>query len=172
MRYKVLKKQTVSNNCFICGEKNVAGMRMAFYELENRDTAGVFRGGLEHVSYPDRMHGGIITAVLDETIGRAIQIDYPDILGVTLDIKVKFRKSVPVLERLLCMGRITRDSGKFFSGCGEIINDRGEILASAEASYMKIDPYSTNLNLLNGRDELFESKISENIEFFDIDIKK
>jgi acyl-coenzyme A thioesterase PaaI-like protein len=172
MRYKVLKKQTISHNCFICGEKNVAGMKMAFYELENRDTVGVFTGGLEHVSYPDRMHGGIITAVLDETIGRAIQIDYPDILGVTLDIKVKFRKSVPVLQRLLCVGRITKDLGKFFGGCGEIINDKGEILASAEASYMKIDPYSTNLNLLSGKDELYESKISEDIEFFDIDIKR
>ena len=77
-----LRKQPNSNDCFICGVKNVSGVHVAFYERTNE--AGVpevlarFTGRSEHQGYPGRMHGGVITGILDETIGRAVNIDAED----------------------------------------------------------------------------------------------
>ena len=41
----------------------------------------------EHQSYPGRLHGGISSTILDETIGRAILLLQPDVWGVTVEIK-------------------------------------------------------------------------------------
>lgn len=48
-------------------------------------------------SYPGRLHGGITTALLDETIGRAIMIRYEEMLwGVTVEFTTKFKKPIPI----------------------------------------------------------------------------
>ena len=42
-----------------------------------------------HQSYPGILHGGIISAILDETIGLAIMITEENVLGVTVELKLK-----------------------------------------------------------------------------------
>ena len=71
-----MNKQPNSYHCFICGVKNSAGVHVRFYEVQ-RDGSGDeivarFTGQEQHQGYPGRMHGGVITGILDETIGRAI----------------------------------------------------------------------------------------------------
>ncbi len=60
------------------------GLRGRFYVLELAaagvpEVLGVFTLREEHQSYPGRLHGGISTAILDETIGRAITIADPGV---------------------------------------------------------------------------------------------
>lgn len=166
MQYKVKGVQTVSHHCFICGEENAAGMKMSFYELEKNELVGIFTGRAEHCSYSDRMHGGIITAVLDETIGRAIQVFHPPLLGYTLEINVKYRKPVPLETELYCIGRITKDTSRVFTGSGEIINCKGEILAEATGTYFKIEVANKNPELIN--DELFFSEKTIKRDFIEL----
>ena len=63
-----------------------------------------------HQGYPGRMHGGVITGILDETIGHAINIgegENPMTWGVTAELTVRFRKPVPLDVELTARGRIT-----------------------------------------------------------------
>ncbi|GAJ01339.1 unnamed protein product [marine sediment metagenome] len=85
MSYIVKGKQENSKMCLVCGLKNPFGLRSSFYELDNDELLAVFKPMEEHQSYPGRLHGGIATAVLDETIGRAIMIKHRDIWGVTIE---------------------------------------------------------------------------------------
>lgn len=168
MKYKVTNKQKVAKNCFICGRLNESGLRMAFYETENAEVVGVFTGKPNHVSYPDRLHGGIISAILDETIGRAIELLYPGMLGVTMELIVRYKKPVPMGVELRSIGRITSDTSRCFKGSGEIKNLNGEVLATAEGTYMKIDRSLTiqkNPQFLD--DELLECEEIENLEYIE-----
>ena len=139
MELKVLNLQKNAGKCVICGVQNLFSLNARFYELNKDIVCTVTKIREEHQSYPGRTHGGIITALLDETIGRAIQINNPNIWGVTSTITVKFRKPVPLDENIKCFGRITRNSALGFVGVGVIENELGELLATAEATYIKMD---------------------------------
>lgn len=136
MKHKVLKKQESSKDCFISGLKN--GLQASFYELDNGEIVALFKPSKEHQGYPGRLHGGIASAILDETIGRAIMINHDDIWGVTVELNLRYKKPVPIEEELRVVGRITRDCSRLFEGTGEILLSNGEPAVTAEAKYIKL----------------------------------
>jgi acyl-coenzyme A thioesterase PaaI-like protein len=89
-------------------------------------------------SYPERTHGGVITAMIDETIGRAIWTKDPNMWGVTMTIDVKFRKPVPYDVPLKCIGKLTRDTSMTFEGEAKIIDENKTVLAEGHAVYFKL----------------------------------
>lgn len=137
MKLKVLKKQNNSLDCVVCGMDNPFSLKTQTYEVENELAVGITLGEECHQSYPHRMHGGLITALLDEVIGRAINIYEPDAFGVTAQIDVKFKKPVPLNEQVKVVGKITRNTSRLFEAEGFIENKNGEILAMAHATYVK-----------------------------------
>lgn len=138
MRHKVTNKQFNSKMCFVCGLKNKSSLRASFYELENDEIVSIFKPLEEHQSYPERLHGGVAAAILDETIGRAINIKHPDVWGVTVELNLKYKKPVPLDEELKVVGRITRDTSRLFEGTGEILLSSGQVAVLAEAKYIKM----------------------------------
>jgi acyl-coenzyme A thioesterase PaaI-like protein len=139
MKRKVIRKQPNSKMCLVCGLKNDLGLKAHFYELENKELIGVFRPIEEHQGYPGRLHGGIISAVLDETIGRAIMINYEeDVWFVTVEFSVRFKKPVPLDEEIKIKARVTNERNRFYEGSGEILLKNGEIAAEGYGKYMKL----------------------------------
>ena len=136
--HAVTAAQNVSRYCMVCGRDNDSSLKARFYELENGELAGIFTPLPEHQSYPGRLHGGISSALLDETIGRAINTTQPDAWGVTVELTVKFRKPVPLDEDVRAVARITRDRGRLFEGSGEILLADGTVAVSATGRYMKL----------------------------------
>jgi len=63
---KVVQKQRNSRMCIMCGLDNSAGVRAPFYSMEDGSVVTKFSYREEHQSYPGRVHGGLITAMLDE----------------------------------------------------------------------------------------------------------
>lgn len=138
MKHAVRKAQDVSRMCAVCGMENDLSLKARFYELENDELLGVFTPSEEHQGYPGRMHGGIATAAVDETIGRAINIIHPGTWGVTMSLSVRFRKPVPLDREMRAIGRITKDSNRVFEGTGEIVLDDGTVAVEASGTYMKL----------------------------------
>lgn len=135
---KVVKKQNNSHDCLICGVDNKFGLKAQFYETENKEVVGLFSFKDEHQSYPSRVHGGMISALLDELVGRAIWIYDEKQWGVTMTLEVKFRKPVPLETHLKGVGRIVSQTSRTFTGTGEILDMEGNVLAEAKAVYMKL----------------------------------
>ncbi len=135
---RVLNKQNNSSRCLICGLENKLGLFTRFYETEGKEVVAVAVGRDEHQGYPGRMHGGIITALLDETIGRAVMIYDPDAWGVTAEITVRFKKPVPLEEELRIVGRIDKMGGKVFEGSGEMVLKNGTVAATAKGKFIKL----------------------------------
>ena len=138
MNHKVIAAQNVSRMCMVCGAENESSLKAHFYELENGELLGVFSPLQEHQSYPGRLHGGVSSALLDETIGRAINMLHPEAWGVTVELTVRFRRPVPIDQEVRAVARITRDSRKLFEGTGEIVLPDGTVAVSASGKYMKM----------------------------------
>ncbi len=125
--------------CFVCGEKNDSGLHARFYETDNNELVAVINPSEQHQGYPGRMHGGIATTILDETIARSICNGKDEQLwGVTMELKTRFRKPVPLGQELKVVGRVTMEGTRTFEGTGEIILPNGEIAVSAEGKYIKL----------------------------------
>jgi uncharacterized protein (TIGR00369 family) len=135
-----MNKQPNSRMCFVCGVKNAAGIHVRFYEQDDGSLLARFTPRDEHQSYPGRMHGGAITAVLDEAIGRAIMIKYGEELwGVTVEINVRFLKPVPLDVELTVVGRIISERSRLFEGTGELYLPDGTVAAEATGKYLKLE---------------------------------
>lgn len=138
MERAVTGAQNVSRMCFVCGRDNPGSLKGRFYELASGELLGVFAALEQHQGYPGRLHGGIASAMLDETIGRAIGTSEPDTWGVTVELTVRFRKPVPLDEEVRALGRITRDSSRLFEGSGEILLSDGSVAVEASGKYLKM----------------------------------
>ena len=146
--------------CFVCGEKNDFGLRAKFYETDDNQLVAMINPSEQHQGYPGRMHGGIAATILDETIARSIcNGKNEQIWGVTLELKTRFRKPIPLGQELKIVGRVTSEGTRTFEGTAEIILPNGEIAVSAEGKYMKatIDRI-TNDRFINNEWFLAESQ--------------
>ena len=138
MELKVRKKHQNSKMCFVCGLKNNFGLKAGFFELENDQLVGLFTPDDRYQGYPGRLHGGIASAILDETIGRAIMIEDENLWGVTVDLNVRFKKPVPLHVELRITGKITSRNKRFFEGTGELILPNGDVAVTASGKYIKL----------------------------------
>lgn len=130
--------QNVSRMCMVCGTDNPSSLNARFYELDGDELLGVFDPLELHQSYPGRLHGGMSSAILDETIGRAINILDPDAWGVTIELTVRFRQPVPLDREVHAIARITKDSSRVFTGSGEIVLEDGTVAVEASGRYVKL----------------------------------
>lgn len=137
---KVTGKQKNSRNCIICGMENDLGVKAAFYNMEDGSAASLFTFLPQHQSYPGRTHGGMVCAMLDELIGRALWVNEPDMYGVTTTLSITYRKPTPYGVKLKGRGYITHNSSLGFSARGEIFDMDDNLLAEATARYFKLSP--------------------------------
>jgi len=138
MRHKITRKQYNSKLCFVCGLRNGSGLNASFYETEKGELIATFVPKLEHQSYPGRLHGGIASTILDETIGRAILVGREqEVWGLTVELNLAYKKPIPLGVELRVVARITEENSRFFHGTGEIVLPDGEIAVTARGKYMK-----------------------------------
>lgn len=138
MKKRVIRKHNAAKGCFVCGVENPFGLHADFYELDDGTLAARVTPTERHQSYPGRVHGGVCTALLDETIGRAVNVAEPDTWAVTVEITTRYKKPVPYGVPLTVVGRVLENSKRLFTGEGAILLPDGAIAATATGKYMKL----------------------------------
>lgn len=164
---KVISKQTNSKMCLICGKENLLGVHTRFYNMENGSVCALFAFKKEHQSYPKRVHGGMICALLDELAGRSLWVESPESLGVTATLKVKFRKPVPYDEELVAVGKMVKRSGKIFIATAKIMTKEKVVLAESEGSYVILSNEKIMADSL-AKKEKYDIFIPDNVTEIDI----
>ncbi len=138
---KVTSKQRNSRMCAICGMDNKYGLRAQFYNMEDGSVMTKFKYREEHQSYPGRVHGGLITAMLDEMGLRALwaKEGTEESFGVTLSLDTKYRKPVPYNTEIIGKGIVIKENSKFFVVDSQILDLEGNVLANGTIKYIKLD---------------------------------
>lgn len=123
--------------CFVCGRANPVGLHLRFLRDEQNRVQADFTPLPEHQGFPGVMHGGLISAVLDETIGRtAIALD---LWCVTGELTVRYHQPVAIGEPVRITGKVVETRARVLRGHGEIRRQLDNLLlAEAEGIYIRI----------------------------------
>lgn len=135
MRNMSLNDDTDYGQCFACGPNNLSGLRLRF----TRDGDSVktkFRGGLQHQGFPGRVHGGVITALLDEVMSRVSLLE--GIWTMTARIDIRFRNPIEVDEDVTAVGYKSSKRLGIWKVLGSVILDDGSIAAEASGTFLEI----------------------------------
>lgn len=126
------------HNCFGCGTLNTCGLQLTMYP--NDDGNGVwapFVPAERFEGYPGMIHGGIVCTVLDEVMAWSLYRE--EIWAVTGQLNVRYRRPVPVGERLRAIGMVIRNRGRVIETRGEIRRAADDaLLAEATAAFVRV----------------------------------
>ena len=125
--------------CFACGGRNAHGLHLRF----QRDGEGAvicrYEPKPEDQGFPGVMHGGILAALLDESMAWAMWAG-DRALGVTAKMETRYRRTVGTSGTLVVRGRVVRMRGRRIEVEATVDDEAGERLAEATALFMRLAP--------------------------------
>ncbi len=131
-----LRRQPGSALCFVCGTENPHGLGVEFFDDGVRVFADL-RAAEWQQGWPGVLHGGIVTALLDETIGRVAFLH--DRWVQTAKLQVRFVKPAPLGRTLRATGELVRDAKRLMEMRGTLVDgESGEVLANAEGTFVRV----------------------------------
>lgn len=128
-----------STGCFICGQQNPVGLKHRFYAENGMLCSDVFIPS-DYCGFKDVVHGGICTALLDETMGWSPFIfeETLDRLCFTRSLEVKFRKNTPTMTKLIVEAKYHGMHKGICEVTGELKDASGTVFASASGRFIPI----------------------------------
>jgi acyl-coenzyme A thioesterase PaaI-like protein len=125
-----------NDRCYVCGAKNQIGLAIAF-EI-NRDASKIhasFTPAVSHQGFEGIVHGGILSAVLDEAMAKlAFSLDLP---AVTAEMTIKFKAPAAPGDVLAIEGSLKEISHKLIFA--EATITRGPVvIAEAKGKLLRV----------------------------------
>ena len=130
-----------SHTCFVCGDQNPAGLRRRF-QTDGAKVWTDFEGRPEQAGYNNVVHGGILSALLDETMGWAPAL-HNKRMCVAVELHVEFRKSVPVGLPVTVIGHTVDGARRIWTAEGEIRDAEGTVYVRGRGRYVPISDEQT-----------------------------
>lgn len=124
--------------CVVCGDPavNPHSLNLRF-RISDEGVEVDFTPGIVHEGYKGIVHGGILCAVLDETIGWAATVARGKYL-VTGELAVRFLRplasGIPVIVR----GRAVGHAARYSQAEGEVVDRLGTVYARASGKFFVI----------------------------------
>ena len=120
--------------CFVCGKDNQCGLQSKF-ETGGKKVFYSFTPKQHHVGYKDRVHGGVLSAALDECMGWAVFVATRKVF-YTLELNVRFVKPVKPGIPLVAEAEFAGDQRLFYTARGRVVDQQGVIYARARGKYV------------------------------------
>lgn len=115
--------------CFVCGSKNPKGLKAVFSHRDGKSSAELILSR-EYQGYSGIIHGGIISALLDEACVYAANS-----LGfntVTAELKIRFKNPVAPEEKIIVEAHANHIKATLIEAIAKIKNLKGTLIAEAE----------------------------------------
>jgi len=130
-----LNDRSTYQRCFVCGQRNDGGLR-AVYRQEGDRIVTEFTGHDAHQGFPGVVHGGLISALLDETMGRTALLH--GAWTMTGRLEVRYRAPAPAHRRLVVSAWLTRERRVAFESRGEVRLDGEELVAEGRGLFLRV----------------------------------
>ena len=120
--------------CFACSPHNPIGLQLSFFETEEGVEAE-WISGKNYEGYPNVIHGGILSVLLDEVAAWTLYIKAAT-SGVTSRLNVKYKKPVSSQQHKITLkGKIIKTQRNFVYIEAKLLDEGGAVCAEAEAVY-------------------------------------
>lgn len=138
--------------CFACGPDNPIGLHIHFEPGDDGVRAAVTLAP-EFQGWRGIAHGGIAMSLLDEAMAHAA--GYAGHRGVTASVNVRFRKPVPLEQRLDVRGRVVWQRHNVLGVEASVYDASGTLLLHGEGKFVSKGPLDAvndrrNPSLSNG----------------------
>jgi uncharacterized protein (TIGR00369 family) len=125
-----------NQRCYVCGKENPASLGVDFeINKEQRVISAKFTPSVNHQGYEGIVHGGILSTLLDEAMGKlTVSLGIP---AVTAEMTVIFKTPAAPGDELFISGWINSEAKKLIQAQAKI--ERGPIvIAEATAKLVRI----------------------------------
>lgn len=125
-----------NDRCYVCGKKNPSGLSVDFkIDRQSRSLRALFTPSGLHQGYEGIVHGGILSALLDEAMAKlAFSLGIP---AVTAGINIKFRSPAAPGDELAVSGKLIDETHRLIRAEAKI--ERGPVLiAEATGKLLRI----------------------------------
>lgn len=139
---KVICKHLRTHDSLITGVDNPISLDATFYVLESKETACTFIPKAYHTGHDNMMHGGLISSVLDETMGRVnIEPSMENKEGtvVTGEFSVRFLRPIYKGEEITCIAKRTKKIDRQNFCEGWLIDKDNVIRAKATGIFVDVN---------------------------------
>ena len=119
--------------CFACGPDNPIGLRLRF-EPDGEGVHATITLAPEFQGWQDIAHGGIAMALLDEAMAHAA--GHAGHRGMTASVNVRFRKAVPIGEKLNLFGKVVWQRRNVLGLEAHISDASGNVLLEGEGKFV------------------------------------
>ncbi|MBN2736150.1 MAG: PaaI family thioesterase [Spirochaetales bacterium] len=125
--------------CILCGDKkrNPFSLGLKFYVTDDGVESKIVIP-YQYQGYEGVVHGGITSALLDEAIGWAVAVSRKRYF-VTAELNVRFVKPLLTDQKIAIRAKAINHKGLISLGEGEIIDEKGIVLASGKAKFFLLD---------------------------------
>ena len=124
------------NECLMCGPANSSGFRLRFRVISDGSVIAMFPCGDALRSYPETLHGGVISSLLDAAMTNALFAI--GVTAVTAELTVRFIAPVRLNRGAVISARIEKDADPLFYMQAAIEQD-GKVLVRGTAKFLSKD---------------------------------
>lgn len=129
------------HNCFGCGAQNRTGMRLRFFVDERGSVVSHLRLARRFQGPHGFVHGGVIAAVLDEAMSKAIHATAhgASIMALTRKMETEYLRPTPLGNTLVLRGWQERLEGRKHFCTSTLHDAEGSLLARGHALFIAIE---------------------------------
>ncbi|MFA0731948.1 MAG: hypothetical protein LKKZDAJK_001693 [Candidatus Fervidibacter sp.] len=126
--------------CFVCGEPRLGRLGVRFKKRADNTVEATFTPTEKHVGYPGIVHGGIITALLDEAMVWTVFASSGQ-LAVSAELTVRFLKPLEPGQTVRIIGYVTRQRHRrLWEVASEIQDENAVVYARAWGRMVAVAP--------------------------------
>jgi uncharacterized protein (TIGR00369 family) len=130
------------DGCYVCGQAHPRGLQIHFFVGAFGQVHAHFRPDHTQTGYKDTVHGGVISALLDELLGWPIALQTGR-MAVTGELTVRFLKPMFAGRLYLATARPGTNQGKYWEGKGDIRDEHDQVYAKARGKYFLLSAEQT-----------------------------
>ncbi len=129
-------RQQVHPGCIVCSPDNLSGLKMDYRVTGEKEVSAQFQFDRNYQGYGNRLHGGVISAILDGAMANCLFAQ--NCVAVTADLHIRFRHPILTGHYGQVRAWIVRETPPIYVVEAEIIQD-DQLRVVATGKFMKLN---------------------------------